>query len=78
MVVLVPVPVVVTPPGVLVKVHVPTAGKPLNTTDPVATAHVGCVIAPITGGGIDVAALTVTCMVSLPTALPLSVTFNSN
>jgi len=49
MVVLVPEPVVVVPPGVLVSVHVPVAGKPLNTTLPVATAHVGCVIVPTTG-----------------------------
>ena len=40
-VVLVPVPVVVIPPGVLVKVHVPEEGKPLNTTLPVAIPHVG-------------------------------------
>ena len=44
-----PVPVVVVPPGVLVKVHVPEAGKPLKITDPVATAHVGCVIVPTVG-----------------------------
>ena len=39
-VVLVPVPVVVTPPGVRVNVHVPLAGNTLNTTLPVATKHV--------------------------------------
>lgn len=50
MVVLVPVPVVVTPPGDLVKVHVPVDGNPLKTTLPVATVHVGWVIAPTTGG----------------------------
>ena len=49
MVVLVPVPVEVTFPGVLVNVHIPVEGKPLNTTLPVATEQVGCVIAPITG-----------------------------
>jgi hypothetical protein len=49
MVVLVPVPVVVVPPGVLVNVHVPVAGKPFNTTLPVDRAHVGCVIVPIVG-----------------------------
>ena len=48
-VVLVPVPVVVAPPGVRVNVHVPTEGKPLNTTLPVATAHVGWVIVPTKG-----------------------------
>ena len=41
MVALVPVLVVVTGPGVLVKVHVPVAGKPFKTTLPVTTAHVG-------------------------------------
>ena len=41
MVVLVPVPVVVVPPGVLVNVQVPDEGKPLKTTLPVATAQVG-------------------------------------
>ena len=40
-VVLVPVPVVVVPPGVRVSVHVPLEGKPLNTTLPVDTKHVG-------------------------------------
>ena len=38
---LLPVPEVVVPPGVLVTVHVPDAGKPFNTTLPVATEHVG-------------------------------------
>jgi hypothetical protein len=37
---LVPVPEVV-PPGVLVNVQVPEDGKPLKTTLPVETAHVG-------------------------------------
>ncbi len=49
MVAVVPVPVIFTAPGVLVNVHVPDAGKPLNATLPVATAHVGCVIAPTIG-----------------------------
>jgi hypothetical protein len=40
-VVLVPVPVVVVPPGDLVKVQVPEAGKPFNATLPVAIAQVG-------------------------------------
>ena len=49
MVVIVPVPVVVTPPGDLVSVHVPEEGKPLNATLPLATLHVGCVMVPIIG-----------------------------
>ena len=49
MVVLVPVPVVVIPPGVLVKVQAPDDGKPLNTMLPVETLHVGCVIIPTVG-----------------------------
>ena len=53
MVVLVPVPVVVIPPGVRVSVHVPVAGKPFNTTLPVATVHVGCVIVPTEGAAGD-------------------------
>jgi len=48
-VVLVPVPVVVVPPGVRVKVHVPDDGKPLNNTLPVITLQVGCVMVPTTG-----------------------------
>ena len=36
-----PVPVVVVPPGDLVKVQVPDAGKPFNITLPVARAQVG-------------------------------------
>jgi hypothetical protein len=39
--VLVPVPVLVTLPGVLVNVHVPVAGKPLKATLPVAKLQVG-------------------------------------
>jgi len=49
MVVLVPVPVVVAPPGLLVKVHVPDEGKLLNKTLPVETVQVGCVIVPGAG-----------------------------
>ena len=41
-------PVVVTPPGVLVIVQSPL-GRPLNTTLPVGVEHVGCVIAPTIG-----------------------------
>ena len=47
--VLVPVPVVVVPPGVRVNVHVPLEGKPLSTTLPVARAQVGWVMVPATG-----------------------------
>ena len=38
---LVPVPVLVVPPGVLVNVQVPDDGKPLKSTLPVASAQVG-------------------------------------
>ena len=41
-------PVAVTAPGLRVKVHVP-AGKPVNSTDPVARAQVVCVMVPATG-----------------------------
>ena len=40
-VVLVPVPVVVTEPGLRVSVHEPLVGSPLSVTPPVATAQVG-------------------------------------
>ena len=46
----VPVPEVVTPPGLRITVHVPPDGSPLSTTLPVATTHVGCVMVPTTGG----------------------------
>ena len=50
----VPVPVVVIPPGILVIVHVPEDGKPPNATLPVATLHVVCVTVPIIGAaGVD-------------------------
>ena len=49
MVELVPEPVVVVPPGLLVKVHVPVAGNPFKITLPVARAQVGCVIVPTVG-----------------------------
>jgi hypothetical protein len=49
MVVLVPEPVIVTPPGVRCNVQVPLEGNPLKMTLPVETTHVGCVIAPTTG-----------------------------
>jgi hypothetical protein len=50
MVVLVPVLVEVAPPGLLVNIQVPVAGKLFKTTLPVGTVHVGCVIAPAMGG----------------------------
>jgi hypothetical protein len=40
-VIVVPDPGVVTPPGVLVKIQVPVTGKLFKTTLPVGTAHVG-------------------------------------
>jgi hypothetical protein len=59
--IIVPVPVVVVPPGFLVKVQVPVAGKPFKTTLPVARAQVGCVIVPTTGAvGVDSCALMTT------------------
>ena len=54
MVILVPVPVLVTAPGLRVNVQVPEAGKPFKTTLPVATLQVGCVIVP-TEGAVGVA-----------------------
>jgi hypothetical protein len=45
----VPVPVVVVPPGVRINVQLPDAGKPFNTTLPVATAQVGWVMVPTVG-----------------------------
>jgi hypothetical protein len=45
----VPVPVEVTAPGFLVRVHVPDEGRPLRTTLPVGTAQVGWVLVPTTG-----------------------------
>jgi len=38
---LVPLPVVIVPPGVLINVQVPEAGNPLKTTLPVETAQDG-------------------------------------
>jgi uncharacterized membrane protein len=49
---LVPVPVVITPSGVLVTVQVPDDGKPLNTTLPVATLQVGWVMIPTVGADV--------------------------
>ena len=56
-VVFVPVPVVVIPPGDMVNLQIPVAGRLLNSTLPAGTWHVGCITVPITGapgGGITV------------------------
>jgi hypothetical protein len=56
-VVVVPVPVI--DPGL--RVQVPEAGNPFNTTLPVATRQVGCVMVPIEGApGIEGCALITT------------------
>jgi hypothetical protein len=55
--VVVPVPVLVIPPGFLVSVQVPDPGKPLKPIEPVATEQVGCVTELIVG--VDGAELTV-------------------
>ena len=47
---MVPLPVVVVLPGERVRVQLPVAGKPFNTTLPVGRLYCGCVIAPIMGG----------------------------
>ena len=58
---LVPVPCLVSPPGVLVRVQLPVADKPLMTTAPVDTVHVGWVIVPSVGTvGVGGCALTTT------------------
>ena len=49
MVVLVPFPVVVNSPGERVRVQVPVAGNPDNTTLAVESEHEGWVILPTTG-----------------------------
>jgi len=49
MVVLVPVPLVVAPPGLLVRVQLPEAGSPFITTLPVPTLQVGWVMLPVPG-----------------------------
>jgi hypothetical protein len=55
-----PLPVVVIPPGFLVRVH-ESVGSELSTTLPVATAHVGWVIVPMAGAeGVGGCALIVT------------------
>ena len=54
MVSLIPVPGVVTAPGVLVKIQVPVVGKLLRITLPVAKLQLGWEIVP-TDGGVGVA-----------------------
>ena len=49
MVVVVPEPVVVAPPGLALTVHVPEAGKPLRSTLPVGVVQSGSVTVPTTG-----------------------------
>ncbi len=49
MVLLIPVPVVITAPGLLVRVQVPEAGRPVKVTLPVDTLHVGWIMAPRVG-----------------------------
>jgi hypothetical protein len=44
-----PLPVVVIPPGVLVKVQEPDAGNPLSCTLPLASEHFEGVMVPTTG-----------------------------
>lgn len=61
-VIVVPLPVLVTAPGLRVSVHVPGDGRPLSAILPVAVPQVGCVMVPITGavgvaGCIGIAAL---------------------
>ena len=60
MVILVPDPVAVVPPGVLVNVQVPVPGRLLRTTIPVRTVHVGCVIVPTVGGDGEEGAVLIT------------------
>lgn len=48
-VVVVPVPVVIVPPGFCIRDHVPAAGSPVRTTFPEVAVHVGCVIVPVAG-----------------------------
>lgn len=48
-VVLVPVPFVITAPGLRVNVHIPVEGKTLSTTLPVDTVQVRLVIVPAVG-----------------------------
>lgn len=61
-VVLVPVPVEVIPPGYLVNVHSPLAGMFSRRMLPVASWHVGCVMVPMTGAnGVSGCGMITTC-----------------
>ncbi len=44
-----PEPLVVAPPGLLVRVQEPEAGSPVNMTLPVAIMHVGWIMVPTLG-----------------------------
>ena len=59
---------VVIPPGFLINVQVPLAGKPFNITLPAASAQVGCVIVPIVGAMGETFILTAAWAVSIPHA----------
>ncbi len=72
MVLLVPVPVVVIPPGVLVNVHVPVAGKLFKTTPPVVVEQVGCVIVPTVGADGADGATSITILPEAPEIHPAS------
>ena len=68
-------PVEVTAPGFLVRVHVPDEGRPLSTTLPVGTAQVGWVLVPTTGAvGAEGTALITTLPVAGETHPEASVT----
>ena len=67
-VILVPVPVEVTLPGLRVIVHDPYAGSPFRTTLPVAIEQVGCVI--LQGTGASAIGEIVTCVVAVVTPQP--------
>ena len=58
-----PVPVIVVPPGVLIKVHVSVPGKLFNTTLPVGKAQVGCVLVPTAGADVETGAVLITIFV---------------
>lgn len=75
--VLVPVPVVIVPPGDWVIDHVPEDGSPERTTLPAANEHVGCVIVPTTGAdGVDGCALITTLLEAAETHPDALVTVN--
>ena len=63
---LVPVPGVIIPPGLRIRVHVPVEGNLFSTTLPVGTVHVGLVIVP--GSGDEGMAPTVRVYVALAAA----------